>query len=93
VNLPTGRATRVTLDGMSRGEKTPKSKTQKSRAAEKDGLGSKPSGRNIQAPAKQEDKPASDGPAIPDPSRILAGETFRSRKPSEWRLRPRRNGR
>lgn len=78
---------------MSRGEKTPKSETQKSRAAEKDHLGSKPSGRNIQPPPKKEYKPASDGPAIPDPSRILAGETFRSRKRSEWKVRPRRKDR
>jgi hypothetical protein len=82
---------RVTLDGMSRGEKTPKSETQKSRADEKHGLGSKPSGRNIQAPPKREYKPASDGPAIPDPSQILAGETFRSRKSSEWRVRRRQD--
>ena len=78
---------------MSRGEKTPKSETQKSRAAEKERLGSKPSGRNIQAPPKKEYKPAADGPAIPDPSRILAGETFRSRKPSEWTVRRRRKDR
>lgn len=83
----------VTLNGMSRGEKTPKSETQKSRAAGKDGLGSKPSGRNIQAPPKKEYKPASNGPAIPDSSRILAGETFRSRKPSAWTVRPRRKDR
>lgn len=81
---------RDTLRGVSRGAKTPKSETQKSRAHETDGLGSKPSGRNIQAPSKRECQPASDGPAIPDPSEILAGETFRSRKPSEWRVRRRR---
>jgi hypothetical protein len=75
---------------MSRGEKTPKSETQKSRADEKAGLGSQPSGRNPKARRKKEYKPASDGPTIPDPSQILGGETFRSQKPSEWRLRPRR---
>ncbi|BBX88404.1 hypothetical protein MBOE_00530 [Mycolicibacterium boenickei] len=74
---------------MSRGAKTPKSETQKSRAHEKDSLGSKPSGRNLQAPEKSR-QPASDGPGIPDASAILADETFRSRKPSEWRVKPRR---
>ncbi len=78
---------------MSRGEKTPRSETQRSRAYEKHGLGSKPSGRNIQAPPKKEYKAASDGPAIPDPSQILAGETFGSRKPNEWRVRFRRQDR
>jgi hypothetical protein len=72
---------------------SPKSETQKSRAHEKHGLGSKASGRNIQAPPKREYTPASDGPAIPDPSKILAGKTYRSWKPSEWRVRPRRRGR
>jgi len=78
---------------MSRGEKTPKDETQKSRANEMRRLGSQPSGRKIQAPPKRDCKPTSDGPAIPDPSQILDGETFRSRKPSEWRVRFRRRNR
>lgn len=78
---------------MSRGEKTPKSATQKSRAKEKLGLGAQPSGRNIPPPTKTEYKPAAtDGPAIPDPTAILAGETFRSERPSGWRVKPRRRG-
>ncbi len=76
---------------MSRGDKTPQDETQKSRAHEKRQLGSQPSGRNIQALPKKEYKPTGDGgPAIPDPSQILAGETYRSRKPSDWKIRSRR---
>lgn len=78
---------------MSRGDKTPREKTQKSRAHEKHRLGFQPSGKNIQAPPQQDYKPATDGPTIPDPSDILNGETFRSRKPSEWEVRFRRRKR
>lgn len=75
---------------MSRGDKTPKVETQKSRANEKHRLGAQPSPRNVQAPPKKDYKPTTDGPSIPDPSQILAGETFRSRKPSGWKVRSRR---
>lgn len=85
-----GQCSRDTLVPVSRGAKTPKSETQKSRAHEKNALGSKPSGKNIEAPQKRAYRPAADGPAIPDASAILAGETFRSRKPSEWKVKPNR---
>lgn len=76
---------------MSRGADTPKSQTQKSRAGGWQRLGAKPSGRNIQAPPEREYKPRSTGgPTIPDPTAILAGETFRSQKPSDWKRGRRR---
>ncbi|GAT16646.1 hypothetical protein [Mycolicibacterium thermoresistibile] len=75
---------------MSRGADTPKPETQKSRAGAWSRLGAKPSGRNIQAPPPREYKPRTDGPTIPDPTAILDGETFRSRKPSDWKRGRRR---